>query len=441
MARGQAVGADEYGLVDYTFDPIVDSAGKTYVFRVSCVACDEEKPPTLFSGPSREGAGNFIRGDRIFTDRVTAFAPIHDRLPPADTPRTVAQATRLGPGDWRIETDGPQTALLVVGETWFPGWKATVDGRRVPAYEADGAFVGVPLTAGKHVVTLQYERPASALLGRFITFGMLMGIVWIALRQRRRPFGHRARRYAGSTAATGSKQGAGSGPGRSRHTFQMRTPPVEPGGEGALGPEKGGPGPPVADGKGHAANDSRLCCRWSTTSSPASSSRPRSVAARNREWTPTPSQWGWARRPRRMAGLSSTVSASTRCPPGVSTLRTSASTTSGSGRWCRTWIDSTRSIEPVRNGSRAASPAAVGACRRASTARAGSYSRPTGASPAAAIRRSQKPLPQPRSRALTAPSDPGRPSAPSRKSRPSNHGLRVSPLSRPARLPGPGVLA
>ncbi len=246
VARGQAVGADEYGLVAYTFDPIVDSAGKTYLFRLTCNGCDPENGPTLVTGPSREGGtGNFVLGDRLFTDRVAAFTPIHDRLPPADTPKTLTQATRLGPGDWRIETDGPQTALLVVAETWFPGWKATVDGRRVPVFEADGAFVGVPLTAGKHVVTLQYERPSSALLGRFITFGMLMGLAWFALRQRRRPFGHRARRSIAPKQATGS----GSTRGRSRHTFQMRTPPAEPGGKGALDPEKGGPGPSVAEGK------------------------------------------------------------------------------------------------------------------------------------------------------------------------------------------------
>ena len=137
VARGQAVGADEYGLVAYTFDPIVDSAGKTYVFRLTCRGCDPpegdpENGPTLVTGPSREGPGNFVLGDRLFTDRVAAFAPIHDRLPPADTPKTLTQATRLGPGDWRIETDGPQTALLVVAETWFPGWKATIDGRPRP---------------------------------------------------------------------------------------------------------------------------------------------------------------------------------------------------------------------------------------------------------------------------------------------------------------------
>ena len=259
VARAQAVGADEYGLVAYTFDPIVDSAGKTYVFRLTCRDCADEagngqngeNGPTLVTGPTRDGVpGDFVLGDRLYTDRLAAFAPIHDRLPPADTPKTLTQATRVGPGQWRIETDGPQTALLVVAESWFPGWKATIDGHRAPVFQADGTFVGVALTAGQHVVTLEYERPASALLGRFITGGMLMGLVWIALRQRRRPFGHRARRFAGSQrgGAGGSGRSGRSGPGRSRHTFQVRTPPAEPGGEDALGPEEGGPGPPVPDG-------------------------------------------------------------------------------------------------------------------------------------------------------------------------------------------------
>ena len=39
LARGKAVGVDEYGMAAFTFDPIADSAGKEYGFVFTCPAC------------------------------------------------------------------------------------------------------------------------------------------------------------------------------------------------------------------------------------------------------------------------------------------------------------------------------------------------------------------------------------------------------------------
>jgi hypothetical protein len=67
--------------------------------------------------------------------------------------------------------------LVVLSDTFYPGWKATVDGRRAEIYEVYGAFRGVLLEAGEHTVRMDY-RPVSVRLGSVITgFAVLIVLV------------------------------------------------------------------------------------------------------------------------------------------------------------------------------------------------------------------------------------------------------------------------
>ena len=63
--------------------------------------------------------------------------------------------------------------LLVVSDTFFPGWKAEVDGNPADLVEVNGAMRGVVVPAGEHTITMKY-RPVSVYLGAFLT---LTGIV------------------------------------------------------------------------------------------------------------------------------------------------------------------------------------------------------------------------------------------------------------------------
>lgn len=175
LARAQAVGTDEYGLTAFTFDPVSDSAGRRFAFVLSCSDCAESRTHA-FSATADDGDGNLIDDGRLRTDRVAVQTPIYDRVPPASAPATRVAATGRGPGVWTIEVDAPNPALLVVAETWFPGWKATVDGKSTPVVQADGAFLGVAMGAGRHVVQFTYHRPVAADVGRVITFGTLLGL-------------------------------------------------------------------------------------------------------------------------------------------------------------------------------------------------------------------------------------------------------------------------
>lgn len=77
----------------------------------------------------------------------------------------------------RVATEAP--GLLVVADTWMPGWTAEVDGRPAPVLRGNRAQRVVPLPdPGPHRVVLRYRPPGLA-LGLAITAGS--AVAWAAL--------------------------------------------------------------------------------------------------------------------------------------------------------------------------------------------------------------------------------------------------------------------
>ena len=83
----------------------------------------------------------------------------------------------------RAETD--RAALLVVGQAYYPGWTAVVDGETTAVVVADGAFVGVPVGPGPHEIELAF-RPRHLRAGlSSIAAGLILSAL-LLLHARRR---------------------------------------------------------------------------------------------------------------------------------------------------------------------------------------------------------------------------------------------------------------
>jgi hypothetical protein len=74
--------------------------------------------------------------------------------------------------------------MVVLSETFFPGWVATVNGRPAKIYAAYTALRGVVVERGRHWIEMKY-RPLSVRLGALMTLAGLIGAGALAWRQRR----------------------------------------------------------------------------------------------------------------------------------------------------------------------------------------------------------------------------------------------------------------
>jgi len=72
--------------------------------------------------------------------------------------------------DVTAETD----ALLVLADTYYPGWSATVDGRATEILRANYAFRAIEVPAGRHEVALVY-RPSHWRTGLLLSLAGLLG--------------------------------------------------------------------------------------------------------------------------------------------------------------------------------------------------------------------------------------------------------------------------
>ncbi len=62
--------------------------------------------------------------------------------------------------------------MVILSDTFFPGWHAAIDGNSAPIYEVNEAMRGVVVPAGSHTLTFQY-LPLSVIAGFVLT---LMGV-------------------------------------------------------------------------------------------------------------------------------------------------------------------------------------------------------------------------------------------------------------------------
>lgn len=94
-------------------------------------------------------------------------------LPTSSSPEQL-RIEESQPTYWRLRVHTEQSATpVVVSETYFPGWEASVDGRPVPLYMADGVIRGIMVTgSGNHIIELHY-RPSSFYWGGLITLGFI----------------------------------------------------------------------------------------------------------------------------------------------------------------------------------------------------------------------------------------------------------------------------
>ncbi len=114
-----------------------------------------------------------------------------DGAAPPGSPAGIIRVFEAGRNNVHLEVEAPGRSLLVLCDSWYPGWKAYVDYKEQPIYRANIWFRGVFVGKGWHQVNFVY-RPThidAAFVGCGLSALVVCGLGWMGWRQRRLSFG------------------------------------------------------------------------------------------------------------------------------------------------------------------------------------------------------------------------------------------------------------
>jgi hypothetical protein len=160
-----------------------------FVNKVELAGDPEHAFEMMASGDLDYSSEAVVEGD---LNPPVLFPPSSDSLPELFT-----IVTR--PGLWEFEIQGVNEKemdtkprhLLLVTENRFPGWRAELDGKEVPVYYADYAFMGVLIPGGDHSLKLVH-KPIEFGIGLYATlssaaFWLILIIIFLGMKIARTP--------------------------------------------------------------------------------------------------------------------------------------------------------------------------------------------------------------------------------------------------------------
>ncbi|HEX4450541.1 MAG TPA: hypothetical protein VH143_06715 [Kofleriaceae bacterium] len=114
---------------------------------------------------------------------VEADAPL--ALPVSQFAPIAGVVASYAPGAIALDVSAPAAGVLVVAESWAPGWSATVDGDDAPVIRANYLSMGVIVPSGAHRVRLEFTPHGYALLLALFAGGLAGGLVLVTRTARR----------------------------------------------------------------------------------------------------------------------------------------------------------------------------------------------------------------------------------------------------------------
>ncbi len=107
-------------------------------------------------------------------------AVVLEGTPPSSFAAGSVLTVERGADRVRIVADAPSGGLLVVADSWWPGWTARVDGTPVPILRADAIARAVVWPAGQHVLDMAY-RPREIVIGAAVSVTTVILVIGVVL--------------------------------------------------------------------------------------------------------------------------------------------------------------------------------------------------------------------------------------------------------------------
>jgi len=106
--------------------------------------------------------------------------PVPMVIPEIPSGRSKAVFERDDTSDIIVRTECPSEGLLVLRDSWFPGWRAFIDGKRAPILRINGCFRGVIVPVGEHTVRFVYH-PILIYIAALVSLLALIFVTLISL--------------------------------------------------------------------------------------------------------------------------------------------------------------------------------------------------------------------------------------------------------------------
>ncbi len=109
----------------------------------------------------------FIPGDTVLVES--------DATPAATLIQADVEIKSSGQGVYAVNVTNPnEHAILVLTQSYYPGWHATIDTKEVPIFPVNIKHIGIQVPAGNHSVEFRY-RPDSFMYGALVS-GVSLGV-------------------------------------------------------------------------------------------------------------------------------------------------------------------------------------------------------------------------------------------------------------------------
>jgi hypothetical protein len=142
--------------------------------------------PEVLSAKSEEIL-NSIKSSKLPDGRLfepAKVALVRDALklkvPSFDTSAT-AKVVNLSDTLVEVKTSSLSSAFLVLSDVYYPGWRATVDGKSTHIFQTDYVLRGVQIPSGNHIVRFEF-KPVTFAVGAGISSSALLMLGYLIVK-------------------------------------------------------------------------------------------------------------------------------------------------------------------------------------------------------------------------------------------------------------------
>ena len=121
--------------------------------------------------------------EKVYGEDSSPFPPVTESVPVA---LGDVQLTRDNSQLIHIKLTAPSSCVAVIAESYYPFWRAEVDGQPVEVLQVSCGLMGMELPAGSHTIALHYQPPrVYAMAGVVSVATLLLGIGFTVFRGKR----------------------------------------------------------------------------------------------------------------------------------------------------------------------------------------------------------------------------------------------------------------